>query len=112
LEAILHEGQGVAAMLLQVSGVRWEQVGQALQISVTPDDEGHPVVVPADLQAALQQHPDEQQVFENLSAIKRQQLIGSIERAEGEAERGQAVAGIIELLQQIRQNFQRTQHQQ
>ncbi len=39
LVAILREGQGIAAQLLQVSGVRLEQVGEAVQISVTPDEE-------------------------------------------------------------------------
>jgi RNA polymerase sigma factor (sigma-70 family) len=109
LVAILREGEGIAAMLLQVSGVRWEQVGDTVQISVIPDDEGKPVAVPADLQAALQPHPDEQRLFEKMSALKQRQLIEQLEYAEGDAARAQAVARVVELLQQARQSHLRSQ---
>jgi RNA polymerase sigma factor (sigma-70 family) len=109
LVAILREGQGVAAMLLQVSGVRWQQVGETVEISVIPDDEGKPLAVPPDLQEALQQHPAEQRVFEKMSAIKQQHLIDQIDRSAGEAARRQAVERVIALLQQARQNYQRSQ---
>lgn len=111
LVAILREGQGVAVMLLQVSGVRWEQAGETVQIRVIPDDQGKPAAIPADLQAALRQHPGDQRVFEAMSGIKQQRLIDQIERAQGDAARRQAVEGVIELLQQARENYRRAQQQ-
>lgn len=106
LVAILREGQGIAAMLLQVSGVRWQQVGQTVEISFIADDESKPLAVPADLQAALEQHPDERALFERLASFKKQPLIDQVERAEGEAVRKQAIERVIQLLQQARQNYQ------
>ena len=38
LVAILREGEGIAARLLQASGVTWEQAGDTLRISAAPDD--------------------------------------------------------------------------
>lgn len=112
LVAILREGQGVAAMLLQISGVRWQQVGQTMQISVMPDDAGSPLIVPPDLLAALQQHPEEQSLFERLPSSKQQALVNQVEQAEGEAARKRAVDSAIEQLRQARQNVQRAQQQQ
>lgn len=106
LLAILREGQGVAAMLLQVSGVRWQQVGDTLQISIIPDDEGKPVAVPADLQAALQQHPDEQRLFEQLSGFKQQQLIDWVAHAEGADAKQAQVTRILDMLRHARQSHQ------
>lgn len=106
LVATLREGQGVAVMLLQVSGVRWQQVGESFEISVIPDDEGKPVAVPADLLAALEQHPDEQGLFEKLSAIKQQQFVDWVERADGAAARTQQIDRILTVLQQARQAHQ------
>jgi RNA polymerase sigma-70 factor (ECF subfamily) len=106
LLAILREGQGVAAMLLQVSAVRWQQVGDTLQISVIPDDEGKPVAVAADLQASLQQHPDEQRFFERLSGLKQQQLSDMVARAEGADAKQAQVERIITMLRQARQSHQ------
>jgi len=111
LVALLREGQGVGAMLLQVSGVRWQQVGDHVEISVTPDDEGKPIAVPADLQTVLQQHPDEQKLFERLSSTKQQQLVNQVEQAEGEAAKRQAIERVIELLHQAHQNYLRSQQE-
>ena len=104
LVAILREGQGVAAMLLQVSGVRWEAAGPDVRISVTPDDEGKPVALPADLQAVLQQHPDAQRLFERLSGTKQQRLVSHVERADGETARRQAVERVVGLLRQAHEH--------
>jgi ATP-dependent Clp protease ATP-binding subunit ClpA len=60
LVAILREGQGIAAQLLQSAGVRWEQVGETVHISVIPETDEGPVTVPTDLQESLQQHPTAQ----------------------------------------------------
>jgi ATP-dependent Clp protease ATP-binding subunit ClpA len=106
LVAILSEGQGVAAQLLQVSGVRMEQVGDTVHISVAPDVEERPITLPTEFQEALQQHPAAQRVFEKLSYSKKKSFVDRIERAEGEAARGQEVKKAIELLQQIHQNQQ------
>ncbi len=56
LVAILREGQGIAAQLLQISGVRLEQVGETVHISVIPETEEGPITLPTDFQEALQQH--------------------------------------------------------
>jgi RNA polymerase sigma factor (sigma-70 family) len=109
LVAILREGQGVASMLLQVSGVRWEAVGPDLQISVIPDDEGKSVAVPADLQAALQGHPEEQRLFDRMSGNKQQRLVSHVERADGEAARRQAVERVIALLHEAHESSQRSE---
>jgi RNA polymerase sigma factor (sigma-70 family) len=101
--AILREGQGIAAQLLQVVGVRWEQVGKTVHISVVPDTEERPIAVPTDLQEALQQNLAAQAVFEKLSNSKRKRFVDWIEKAEGEAARKQQVEKIIDLLHQIHQ---------
>lgn len=109
LVAILREGQSMAAMLLQVSGVRWEAAGPDLRISVLPADEGKPVAMPADLQAALQAHPEEQRLFERLTGNKQQRLVSHVERADGEAARRQAVERVIALLHQEHESSQRSE---
>ena len=55
LVAILREGQGIAAQLLQVSGVRLEQLGVTVHISVIPDTEEGPITLPPDFEEVLQQ---------------------------------------------------------
>ena len=112
LEAILREGQGVAAMLLQVSGARWQQVGETLQISVTPEEAGKPIALPAVLQQALQQHSDEQRVFEKLTGLKQQQLVDWVTNADGEEAKKQAAERIIQILRQAHQNYQQSQQPQ
>jgi RNA polymerase sigma factor (sigma-70 family) len=108
--AILREGQGIAAQLLQVSGVRLEQVGETIHISVVPDTEEGPIMLPTDFQEALQQHPAARSLFERLSYTKKKRFVDRIEQAEGEAARSQQVEKAIEQLQQIHQIHQ--QHQQ
>lgn len=108
--AILREGQGIAAQLLQVSGVRLEQVGETIHISVVPDTEEGPITLPTDFQEALQQHPAARSLFERLSYTKKKRFVDRIEQAEGEAARSQQVEKTIEQLQQIHQIHQ--QHQQ
>jgi RNA polymerase sigma factor (sigma-70 family) len=111
LMAILREGQGMAAMLLQASGVRWQQVGQHIEMSILSGDEGKPLALPADLQTALEQHPGEQRLFEKMAGFKQKQLVDWVEHAEGEAARKQAIELVIQLLQQARQNSQQSQQQ-
>ena len=109
LVAILREGQGVAAMLLQVSGVRWRQDGQTVEISVPDPAGGSPPPVPADLQAALAQHPDAQNMYTLLASFKQKQLIDQIEHVDGEAARGKAVERVIGILHQAYVNHQQAQ---
>lgn len=109
LVAILREGQGVGAMLLQVSGVRWQQVGETLQISVISEDEGKPITLPAELQVALNQYPEVQRLFERMAGFKQRQLADWVEHAQGEAERKKQVEKVIEILQQARQSYLRGQ---
>ena len=106
LVAILREGQGIAAQLLQVSGVRWEQMGETVHISVVPDTEEGPIKLPTDFQEALQQHPAARSLFERLSYSKKKRFVDRIEQAEGEAARSQEVEKAIELLQRFHQAHQ------
>ncbi|HEV2579575.1 MAG TPA: sigma-70 family RNA polymerase sigma factor [Ktedonobacteraceae bacterium] len=103
LVAILREGQGIAAQLLQVSGVSLEQVGETTRISIASDTEGLPITLPADFQEALQQHPAANAMFEKLSYSKKKSLVDHIEHADGEAARSRQVEKAIELLEQIHQ---------
>lgn len=107
LVAILREGQGIAAQLLQVSGVRLEQEGETAQISVAPDTEEAPIKLPVDFQEALRQHPAADTVFEKLSFSKKRRFVDGIEQARGEAERNQQVEKVIEMLEQIHHQQQR-----
>ena len=106
LVAILREGQGVGAMLLQVSGVRWRQVGQTVEISVPEQTGGAPPEVPADLQAQLQRHPDEQSMFIKLASFKQKQLIEQIEHAHGDEARQQTIERVLAILHQVYLNRQ------
>ncbi len=106
LVAILREGQGIAAQLLQISGVRLEQVGETVHISVIPEMEEGPITLPTDFQEALQQHPAAQTLFEKLSYSKKKRFVDRIEQAEGGAARSQQVAKAIEQLQRIHQAHQ------
>ena len=104
--AILREGQGVAAMMLQVSGVRLEQVGETVHISRVPDTEEGPITLPVDFQEALQQHPAARSLFEKLSYSKQRRFVDRIEQAKEEATRSQRVVEAIEQLQRIHQAHQ------
>jgi RNA polymerase sigma factor (sigma-70 family) len=104
--AILREGQGVAAMMLQVSGVHLEQVGETVHISRVPDTEGGPISLPVDFQEALQQHPAARSLFEKLSYSKQRWFVDRIEQAKEEATRRQRVVEAIEQLQRIHQAHQ------
>ncbi len=104
--AILREGQGVAAMMLQVSGVRLEQVGETVHISRVPDTEEGPITLPVDFQEALQQHPAARSLFEKLSYTKQRRFVDRIEQAKEEATRSQRVVEAIEQLQRIHQAHQ------
>ncbi len=106
LIAILREGEGIAAKMLQVLGVQVEQVGDTLHISKAPETEEGPLTVPADFQEALEQHPAARNVFERLSFSKKKRFIDVLKQAEGEAARGQLVEKMIEQLQKISQQFQ------
>ena len=106
LVAILREGGGIAAQLLKVSDVRWEQVGDRVQISVVPDTAEGTITLPPDFQTALQQHPAAHAIFEKLSYSKKKRFVDHIEHAEGEAARSQQVEKAIEILQKVQQNQQ------
>ncbi len=95
-------------VVLDDSGVRWQPVGDTFQISITPDDTGKPVALPMEFLHALQQHPDEQQLFEKLSGVKQQQLADWVTNAEGEDAKRQAVERIIQILHQAHQNYQQS----
>lgn len=104
--AIMREGQGVAAMMLQISGVHLEQVGETAHISMVPETEERPIALPTDFQGALEQHPAARSVFEKLSYTKKKRMVDRIEQAQGEVARSQRVEKAIELLQQIHQRYQ------
>jgi RNA polymerase sigma factor (sigma-70 family) len=110
LVAILREGQGIAAQLLQVSGVRLEQVGETVHISVVPDTQEGSITLPADFQEALQQHPAALSLFERLSYSKKKRFVDHIEQAGGEATRSRRVEKAIEQLEQIHRIHQQGQH--
>ncbi|HZR42417.1 MAG TPA: sigma-70 family RNA polymerase sigma factor [Ktedonobacteraceae bacterium] len=105
LIAMLREGQGIAAMLLQISGVRLQQEGEKARISIIPDEQGT-ITLPPDFQLTLEQHPAERSLFEKLSYTKQKIFVDRIERAEGEAARSQQIEKIIEQLHQILQVHQ------
>jgi len=106
LMAILREGQGIAAQLLQVSGVRMEQAGETVHIRVIAEAEDGPITLPADLQEALQQHPAAQALFEKLSYSKKKSFIERIEQDKEGTTRSQRVANAVEQLQRIHQAHQ------
>ena len=106
LVAILREGQGIAAQLLHISGVRLEQVGETVHISRVPDTEEGPITLPSDFQEALRQHPAAQALFEKLSYSKKKRFVDRIEQAKEGATRSQRVAEAIEQLQRIHQAHQ------
>jgi uncharacterized protein YdeI (YjbR/CyaY-like superfamily) len=91
LVAILREGEGIAAGVLQSLDVRLEQVGDAVRIIISPDEEVGPVTIPADLQEALQQHPDVHSLFVKLPNSKQKKVVDSLEQAEGEDARKQHI---------------------
>lgn len=104
--ALMREGQGIAAMLLQISGVRLEQVGETVQIVKVPDPVEGPVAVPADFQEALQQHPEARLWFDRLSGSKQKWFVDRIEQATEAAARSLRVAEVIKLLERIGQSRQ------
>src|SRR2546421_4256344 len=106
LVAILREGQGIAAQLLHISGVRLEQVGETVHISVVPDTEEGPITLPTDFQEALEQHPAARSLFEKLSYSKKKRFVDRIEQAKEGATRNQRVVEAIEQLQRIHQAHQ------
>ncbi len=70
----------------------------------TPEDTGEgPITIPADLQAALQQHPAANTLFEKLSYTKKKGFIDRIEQVAGEDARSQRVQQTIEQLEKIHQ---------
>jgi RNA polymerase sigma factor (sigma-70 family) len=97
LVAILREGEGIAAGVLQASDVRLEQVGDAVRIIISPepDEEEGPVTIPADLQEALLQHPDAHSLFVKLPNSKQKKVVDVIEQAEGEDARKQRIETVI-----------------
>ncbi|GAC1349148.1 MAG: hypothetical protein NVSMB27_19540 [Ktedonobacteraceae bacterium] len=109
LIAVLREGQGIAAQLLHVSGVRLEQVGETFHINVIQDTEEGPITLPADFQEALQQHPAALSLFERLSFSKKKIFVDRIEQAEGEAARRERMGKVIEQLEQIQKMRQQKQ---
>lgn len=101
--ALLREGQGIAAMLLQMSGVRLSQVGETTQIIKVPDPVEGPATIPEDLQEAFEQHPEARLWFDRLSGSKQQLFVDRIERVTEAAERSSRVAEVIRQLERIGQ---------
>jgi RNA polymerase sigma factor (sigma-70 family) len=104
--ALMREGQGIAAMLLQMSGVRLSEVGETVQIVRVPDPVEGPVAVPADLQEALGQHPEARLWFDRLSGSKQQWFVDRIEQATDATARNRRVAEVIQQLERIGQSHQ------
>jgi RNA polymerase sigma factor (sigma-70 family) len=104
--ALMREGQGIAAMLLQISGVRLSQVGETVQIVKVPDPVEGPVTVPADLQEALGQHPEARLWFDRLSGSKQKWFVDRIEQVTEAAARSRRVAEVIQQLERIGQSRQ------
>ncbi|HEY0755563.1 MAG TPA: Clp protease N-terminal domain-containing protein [Ktedonobacteraceae bacterium] len=104
--ALIREGQGIAAMLLQMSGVRLSQVGETTQIVKVPDPVEGPVTIPEDLQEAFLQHPEVRIWFDRLSGSKQQLFVDRIERVTEAAERSSRVAEVIRQLERIGQVHQ------
>lgn len=104
--AIMREGQGIAAKLLEVSGVHLERVGDSVRIVITPDIDEGPLTLPPDFQQALEQHPAARALFEKLSYTKKKGFVDRIEQAGDAAARSQQVAKAVELLQKIYQAHQ------
>ena len=99
----------MAAGVLQALDVRLEQVGDAVRIIISPDEEEGPVTIPADLQEALQQHPDAHSLFVKLPNSKQKKFVDSIEQAEGEDARKQRIeksVGVLANASQIRRQGQ------
>ena len=93
-------------MMLQVSGVHLEQVGETVRISMAPGTEERPITLPTDFQEALQRQPAAHTLFEKLSYSKKKRFVDRIEQAEGDAARSQQVEKVIEQLQRIHQAHQ------
>ena len=106
LIALMREGQGIGAMLLQMSGVHLEETGETVRIVKVPDPVVEPVVEPADLQEALQQHPEARLWFTRLTNAKQKRFVDHIEQAADTAERSQRVTWVIEQLERIGQSRQ------
>ena len=104
LIALMREGQGIGAMLLQMSGVHLEETGESVRIVKVPDPVVEPVVEPADLQEALQQHPEARLWLTRLTNSKQKHFVDRIEQATDAAERRQRVAWVIEQLERIGQS--------
>lgn len=109
LVAILREGQGIAAKLLEVSGIHLEEVAGTTRIIKVPEPDEGPIMVPIDFQEALEQHPAALSLFEKLSNSKKKNFVDRIEQAQGEAARKQQVEKAIEYLQKIQQFHQQSQ---
>lgn len=109
LVAILREGQGIAAKLLEVSGIHLEEAEETVRIVKVPEADEGPIVIPADFQEALEQHPAAQSLFEKLSNSKKKNFVDRIEQAEGETERKQQVEKAVEQLLKIHQFQQQRQ---
>jgi RNA polymerase sigma factor (sigma-70 family) len=104
--ALMREGQGIAAMLLQMSGVRLSQVGERVQIVRVPDPMEGPVTAPTDLQEALGQHPEARLWFDRLSGSKQQWFVDRVEQVTDAAQRSRRVAEVIQQLERIGQSQQ------
>jgi RNA polymerase sigma factor (sigma-70 family) len=104
--ALMREGQGIGAMMLQMSGVYLEETGETVRIVKVPDPVVEPVVEPADLQEALQQHPEARLWFTRLTNSKQKWFVDRIEQAADPAERSQRVAETIKQLERIGQSRQ------
>src|SRR5437763_377934 len=73
---------GIAAQLLQASGVHLVQVGETVHISKAPEADEESITLPTEFQQALQQHPAAYTIFEKLSYSKKKRFVDRIEQAQ------------------------------
>jgi len=86
----------VSAAVREQAGV---SAGDELDIEIELDTSSREVAVPAELAAALQQHPEAKQAFEKLSYTNQKRHALAIEGAKTSETRQRRLAKIIEELQ-------------
>src|SRR6266851_4803106 len=104
----MREGQGIAAGLLRMSDVRLETVGETAIIRLVPHAVTEPPTLPADLQTALELHPEARVFFDKMSASKQKIFVDQVEQTPDEATRAHYIAEIVRQLERVRQ-FQKPQ---
>jgi hypothetical protein len=96
-----QQWQGIAARMLQASGVHWEQVGDTIHISKLPEKEGS-ISLPTNFQGLCNSIQQARVCLKSFLNTKKKQFVDRIEQAEGETARSQQVGKTIEQLNQQR----------